>query len=262
MATEKKFLDYAGVTTLWKKIKDQIGTQVTAAVDPVRVSAENAQSTANSANALAAEAKAEIGNLRTYVGEIPDDSNSSTIIKYIEEKASEMAESSSAIEEVAQNLANYKSSNDAAVQTNTDAISTLQGNYTKLENQVDLILDNPDTEGIINSISEFTKYIEEHGELAAGFNSAISTLQTKVDTGDKTVSGYVTDALTGYATKDSVTTLSAIIDIKDTTLTGYVSAQVNSAKEVAKAYTDTTFANIKSLTNTEIDSAIAAGNNS
>ena len=42
-----------------------------------------------------------------------------------------------------------------------------------LQNQINLIMDNPDTENIIDSINEFTKYIEEHGSIANGFRQDI-----------------------------------------------------------------------------------------
>jgi hypothetical protein len=42
-----------------------------------------------------------------------------------------------------------------------------------LQNQINLIMNNPDTENVVNSINEFTKYIEEHGEIAEGFRTDI-----------------------------------------------------------------------------------------
>lgn len=42
-----------------------------------------------------------------------------------------------------------------------------------LQNQIDLIMNNPDTENVINSIEEFSKYIEDHGEIAEGFRTDI-----------------------------------------------------------------------------------------
>ncbi len=42
-----------------------------------------------------------------------------------------------------------------------------------LQNQLNLIMDNPDTEGVINSLAEFTRYIEEHGEIAEGLRTDI-----------------------------------------------------------------------------------------
>ena len=42
-----------------------------------------------------------------------------------------------------------------------------------LQTQINTIMNNPDTEGVINSINEFTKYLEEHGEIAEGFRTDI-----------------------------------------------------------------------------------------
>ena len=42
-----------------------------------------------------------------------------------------------------------------------------------LQNQINLIMDNPDTENVVNSINEFITYIEEHGEIAEGFRTDI-----------------------------------------------------------------------------------------
>ena len=42
-----------------------------------------------------------------------------------------------------------------------------------LQTQINTIMNNPDTEGVINSINEFTQYIEDHGEIADGFRTDI-----------------------------------------------------------------------------------------
>lgn len=42
-----------------------------------------------------------------------------------------------------------------------------------LQNQINLIMDNPNTENVIDSISEFMTYISEHGEIAEGFRTDI-----------------------------------------------------------------------------------------
>lgn len=64
-----------------------------------------------------------------------------------------------------------------------------------LQTQIDTIMSNPDAEGAINSINEFTQYVKDHGEIAEGFRTDINGLKTKVDTGDLTVSAYVAKAL-------------------------------------------------------------------
>ena len=42
-----------------------------------------------------------------------------------------------------------------------------------LQNQINLIMNNPETENVIDSINEFTKYIEDHGSIADGFRKDI-----------------------------------------------------------------------------------------
>ena len=44
---------------------------------------------------------------------------------------------------------------------------------TGLQTQINTIMNNPDTEGVINSINEFTQYIADHGEIAEGFRTDI-----------------------------------------------------------------------------------------
>jgi len=42
-----------------------------------------------------------------------------------------------------------------------------------LQNQINLIMNNPETKDVIDSIAEFTAYVEEHGEIAEGFRTDI-----------------------------------------------------------------------------------------
>ena len=42
-----------------------------------------------------------------------------------------------------------------------------------LQNQINTIMSNPDAEGAINSINEFTQYVTEHGTIADGFRTDI-----------------------------------------------------------------------------------------
>ena len=66
---------------------------------------------------------------------------------------------------------------EAGLRTDVDAI---KADYLKaadkeaLQGQIDLIMNNPDTEKVINSISEFTQYIEDHGEIAEGMRADIN----------------------------------------------------------------------------------------
>ena len=65
---------------------------------------------------------------------------------------------------------------EAAVKAEADRAKSVEEN---LQTQINTILDNPDVEGAINSINEFVKYVEDHGEIADGFRTDID--QNKAD---------------------------------------------------------------------------------
>ena len=80
---------------------------------------------------------------------------------------------------VAEALADEKERAEAAEKANADAIAAIEADYLKaadkeaLQTQIDTIMNNPDTEGVINSINEFTQYIADHGAIADGFRKDI-----------------------------------------------------------------------------------------
>jgi hypothetical protein len=59
---------------------------------------------------------------------------------------------------------------DAAILVETNRA---KGVEESLQTQINTIMNNPDTEGVINSINEFTQYIANHGEIAEGFRTDI-----------------------------------------------------------------------------------------
>lgn len=70
---------------------------------------------------------------------------------------------------------------EAAVKAEADRAKSVEEN---LQTQINTILDNPDVEGAINSINEFVKYVEDHGEIANGFRTDID--QNKADIATET----------------------------------------------------------------------------
>ena len=60
-------------------------------------------------------------------------------------------------------------------------VTTVEGKAESLQNQIDVIMNNPDTEGVINSIEEFTAYITEHGEIAEGFRTDIDANKKAIE---------------------------------------------------------------------------------
>lgn len=86
---------------------------------------------------------------------------------------------------------------EGGLRTDVDAI---KADYLKaadkeaLQNQINTIMNNPDTEGVINSIEEFTQYIEDHGEIAEGF-------RTDIDANKKAIEDHEAAAALAYETK-------------------------------------------------------------
>lgn len=87
---------------------------------------------------------------------------------------------------------------EEGLRTDVDAI---KADYLKaadkedLQTQINTIMNNPDTEGVINSINEFTKYIEDHGEIADGFRADI-------DANAKAIEDHEALAAQTYETKE------------------------------------------------------------
>lgn len=126
------------------------------------------------------------------------------------------------VKKVADDLAAYVESNDVAVALKADK-SVVDGMYTNeqidaailvetnrakgveegLQTQINTIMSNPDAEGAINSINEFTQYVKDHGTIADGFRTdidknkediaantkAIEDEATRADTAEKALAG-------------------------------------------------------------------------
>lgn len=289
MADQKKFLDYSGVSYLWGKINE-------------KVNAEKARAeAAEAANAAAAKAASDAADaLSTKVGEIPSSYSEKTIVEYINKKAEETLDaatgnSGETAASVAQDLADYKALVDPQLKDHEDRLDVIEGKdylikSTKTAKEIEDAIGANATEiarvnGVLvnaiennaeglDSIKELAAWIEDHGSDAAGYASAISALEEKVDTGDKKVSEYVSDAIdaktgiTGqtvkayvdgtFATDDE---LGAVSNKLGTIPTGKtVVTLIDESKTASNTYADGLFANIKALSNTEIQAAIDAAN--
>ena len=73
-----------------------------------------------------------------------------------------------------------------AAQTALDAeIERATGVEEDLQNQINLIMNNPDTKDVIDSIAEFTQYIADHGAIAEGFRADIDQNKADISAMDK-----------------------------------------------------------------------------
>lgn len=206
MADIQKFLDQAGVSTLW-----------TAVANKVKEEADRAKA-AEAANAAAAKAaQDDVDALGTYVGTIPEGyAEQSSIVAFIQKRAEETLAaatggSSESAASVLAALNSYKAENDPKVKANTDGLAAVVADYltstdkTELEgkisdnadeiSRIDGVLKNAlenDGEGL-DSIKELAAWIENHGTEAAGYAAAIDALEALV--GDTAVATQIANAI-------------------------------------------------------------------
>ena len=239
MADIKKFLDQAGVSTLWSKVAE-------------KVAAEQARAEAAEAAAAAAAAKAQedVDALTAYVGTIPADYTESNIVAFIQKRAAEvLAQAQGGSSETAASvkaaLDAYIAENDAAVEKNADDIATIVADYLKNADKEELAgLISANANEIIridaalkaavendgtglDSIKELAAWIEEHGTEAAGYAAAIDALEALV--GDTAVATQIANAIAAenlaqYAKTADIEGTLAKVDTQ-----GTVTAAINAA---------------------------------
>jgi len=152
-------------------------------------------------------------------------------------KAADIAnfETKENVKKVADDLAAYVESNDAAVadrytkeeadgkfaliadayddeevrgliSDNADAIAAekerAEAAEAGLQTQINTIMNNPDAEGAINSINEFTKYVEDHGTIAEGFRTDIDKNKEDIAANTKAIADQATADAATYETKE------------------------------------------------------------
>lgn len=146
------------------------------------------------------------------------------------------------------------------ISDNADAIAAekerAEGVEADLQNQINLIMNNPDTKDVIDSISEFTQYIADHGEIAEGFRTDIDKNKEDIAANTKAIADQATADAAKYETKDDASA-------KLTEAKGYTDTEV--AKDRARldvleaidhdAYVDADAA-LKAELQAEIDSDV------
>lgn len=90
-------------------------------------------------------------------------------------------------------------------------LAAVEGDYLKaadkeaLQAQINTIMNNPDAEGAINSINEFTKYVEDHGTIAEGFRTDIDKNKEDIAANAKAIADQATADAAKYETKEDAT---------------------------------------------------------
>ena len=161
---------------------------VKAALDTEVARAKAAEAT-NAAAAKAADDKAvaaqnDVDALESLVGEVAD---GKTVVQMIAD---------------AQAAATY---DDTAL---AGRVTTLEGDdagksvRTIANEELAKQLIAEDAKESLDTLAEIAAWIQDHPDDASAMNKAIAALQSKVDTGDKTVSAYVTDAIAALSIGD------------------------------------------------------------
>lgn len=76
-----------------------------------------------------------------------------------------------------------------------------KGVEESLQTQINTIMNNPDAEGAINSINEFTQYVKDHGTIADGFRTDIDKNKEDIAANAKAIEDHETLAGQTYETK-------------------------------------------------------------
>lgn len=241
MADLKKFLDQQGVSTLWSKIAEKIAAEATArglAIEDLRSYVgeipegyadqqsivayinKKAEETLNAANGgsseSAASVKAALDNeiLRAKAAEEANAAaaqaadNKAVVaqgeVDALESLVGEVTEGKTVVQMIAdaQAAATY---DDTVL---AGRVSTLEGTdagksvrtIANEELAAQLVAD--DAKESLDTLAEIAAWIQSHPDDASAMNQAIVALQNKVDTGDKTVSAYVADAIAALSIGD------------------------------------------------------------
>ena len=149
---------------------------------------------------------ATAGNLEALAGRVTTVEGDVATIKGDYLKAADKTELVTSMQTIMQIVNGYYDEHDGRIVANKKDIDAIKGDYLKaadktelnnaialkadqtyvdekvealeaadesLQNQINTIMNNPDTEGVINSINEFTQYISDHGTIADGFRTDI-----------------------------------------------------------------------------------------
>ena len=190
------------------------------------------------------EVRGLIGDNADAIAEIAGDYVKSADIANFETKDN--------VKKVSDDLAAYIESNDAAVAdryTKEEAdgkfaliadayddtelvgrVKAIEDDYLKasdkedLQTQINTIMNNPDAEGAINSINEFTQYVKDHGTIADGFRTDIDKNKEDIAANAKAIADQATADAAKYETKDDASA-------KLTEAKGYTDTEVAKDRE-------------------------------
>ena len=193
MADIKKFLDQAGVGTLWKRVAEELDKKATVE------SLGQVKSTAD-------KAAEDIGKLTTYVGTIPNDAEgnalAASVVEYVNKKTEGIATDAALGElqgKVNEN-AEAIQGNAEAIQANADAIALLNNDATvegsvahTVATEIAEIVAGADAD--FDTLKEIADWIVNDTTGAASMANDIQALENKLAGVDETVVKTIAEAI-------------------------------------------------------------------
>lgn len=194
-----------------------------------------------------AKVQANVDALAGKVGTVPEGSTVMGIITNIQENAYDDTEIQGKIDTVSgkvDTLIGSDANKSVRAIANEELAAQLIGENAKES---------------LDTLEEIAAWIQSHPDDASAMNEAIVALQNKVDTGDKTVSAYVADAITAlsigdYAKAADLTALAGRVSALETESVKH--ALKTEVEAVSTALTEYKDAHAGDYTNAQIDAAI------
>ena len=274
MADLKKFLDQAGVSTLWTRVAEELAVEVARA------------KAAEEANAAAAKAaQDDVDALETLVGILPEGTTATNIVEYVNKKTEGIA-TSGALAELQAQVSEHESSL-AVLEGDAETAGSV-ANVAKAAAVAEVAAVVAGADASFDTLKEIADWIANDTTGAASMANDIATLEELV--GDLAVATQIANAIDAALMVEGVEKYALATDLTALTVrvkaledAGHVTqaaidAGVKEAKDYAdslaanydaagaaaqalvdaKAYTDTEINNkIIALTEAEIDQAIA-----
>ena len=291
----KKFLDQAGVSTLWGEVAKAVKAEAdraklaeqanAAAAEAAAAAAAKAQKAADDADAKAVAAQGEVDALETYVGQIPSTYTEDNIVAYVQKVATETlaaasGNSTETAASVKQQLDDYKTLNDKAVEavdtkvnTVTDSVADILADYLKQADKTELKgLIDTNTENIGKNATAIAENLAAIGVNAGEIARIDALLASVIENEDETALNSIKELASWVAEHgedaaelaeairlvgERATKLEGKVNLEDgKTVTGYVAEQIQAAFNTANLaqyatveQLNTTNGNVTALTN-------------
>ena len=235
MADLKKFLDQAGVSTLWTRVAEELAVEVARA------------KAAEEANAAAAKAaQDDVDALETLVGVLPEGTTATNIVEYVNKKTEGIA-TSGALAELQAQVAEHESSL-AVLEGDAETTGSV-ANVAKAAAVAEVAAVVAGADASFDTLKEIADWIVNDTTGAASMANDIATLEELV--GDLAVATQIANAIDAALMVEGVekyalaTDLTSLADrVKALEDAGHVTqAAIDAGVKEAKDYADSLAAN-------------------